>query len=214
MNSSDLSKIRTEYSGKPLTKDSVAGDPLTQFNIWMNEALAANANEPTAMVVSTVSERYTPSSRVVLLKGVDETGFVFFTNYESLKGKQVSQNRNVALLFFWPELERQVRIEGQIDKVTEAESYEYFSSRPYESQIGAWASKQSTPLRDRDELIEKFVEFLQMYPEGAVPLPPQWGGYRVKPISVEFWQGRESRLHDRIKYTLDDSSWKTEILSP
>lgn len=214
MNTTDLATIRNEYSGKPLTEDDVLGDPVAQFELWMQEALLANAAEPTAMVLSTVASNGQPSSRVVLLKGISEGGFVFFTNYESQKGMQVSQNCNVALLFFWPELERQVRIEGQIDKVTQAESYEYFSTRPYESQIGAWASKQSAPLHERDELIEKFVELLKVYPEGAVPLPPQWGGYRVTPMSVEFWQGRESRLHDRIRYSLIDSVWKTERLSP
>ena len=214
MDTKSLADIRHDYALKDLDETQVSDDPIAQFGLWMNEAIAAKANEPTAMTLSTVDSENRPSSRVVLLKGFDPTGFVFFTNYESRKGLSIAANANVSLNFFWPELERQVNITGSATKVSTAESEEYFSSRPLASRIGAWASQQSTKLRSREELEHRVADLTEKYSDGNVPLPPFWGGFRVSPVRIEFWQGRQSRLHDRIVYELRDLAWEIVRLSP
>jgi pyridoxamine 5'-phosphate oxidase len=214
MSKDRISAIRNEYSGKPLTEQEVGDDPMCQFDIWMNEALESKVEEPTAMVLSTVTEHATPKSRVVLLKGVSKGGFVFFTNYNSDKGRQLRLNPNASLLFFWSELARQVRIEGRVEMIADEDSAEYFLSRPYESQLGAWASNQSEVISDRSILENRFEQLRQRYPMGTVPKPPHWGGFILVPSMIEFWQGRESRLHDRIRFRSTVGNWIIERLSP
>ncbi len=209
-----LADLRREYSLKDLSKSSVAADPIVQFGKWMNEALDSNVIEPAAMTLSTADGMGRPSSRVVLLKGFDADGFVFFTNYESKKASDLKANPHASLHFFWPDLERQVIIRGTVVKVSVDESRSYFSSRPRESQIGAWASRQSSILNDREELEQKVREIKQRFGSGEIPYPQFWGGFRVVPILLEFWQGRESRLHDRIAYERVDETWKVFRLSP
>jgi pyridoxamine 5'-phosphate oxidase len=210
----EIADIRRDYSLKELSKSSVAPDPIAQFSVWMREALDAALIEPTAMTVSTVGADGKPSSRVVLLKGFDADGFVFFTNYESRKGSDLAANPHTSLHFFWPELERQVIISGVADKVSRERSEAYFASRPVGSRIGAWASKQSSILTNREELERRVEEIREKFPNGDVPCPPFWGGFRVKPTRVEFWQGRKSRLHDRIVYESIDEAWSVVRLSP
>ena len=214
MDRNSLADIRLDYSLKELDETHVDGDPIAQFALWMNEAIEAAANEPTAMTLSTVFADNTPSSRVVLLKGFNSDGFVFFTNYESRKGRAIAENPNVALNFFWPELERQVNILGVASRVSAEESEAYFRSRPLASRLGAWASQQSAELNSRGELEQRFAEITAEYSDGNVPLPPFWGGFRVDPVRSEFWQGRKSRLHDRICYSLVDQNWAISRLSP
>jgi len=180
----------------------------------MNEAISSNLLEPNAMILATANKDGAPSARTVLLKGFDERGFVFYTNYESAKAKNLSENPIASLLFFWAELERQARIEGKVEQVSKADSEEYFRSRPRESQLGAWASKQSSVIASREVLEKKFEEMRKKFEGKEIPLPPFWGGYRVIPQSIEFWQGRESRLHDRICYSFENGKWKIERLSP
>lgn len=213
MEARDLANIRSEYSRHELSESMVAADPFVQFDAWMAEAIAAEVNEPTAMTLSTVEESR-PSSRVVLLKGFDDRGFVFFTNYESRKGREIGSNPNVSLNFFWPELQRQVNISGEAGRVSEEESSEYFESRPLASRIGACASAQSSVLDSRLRLEERVAELTVKYSDGNVPLPPFWGGFRVVPDRFEFWQGRRSRLHDRIVYECVDDAWQIVRLSP
>lgn len=208
-----LANIRRDYSGEELSQANVSADPFTQFGKWMDEAIAAEADEPTAMTLSTVGEDARPSSRVVLLKGFDANGFVFFTNYNSRKGRALAANPFATLNFFWPELERQVNISGSAAKVSTQESDEYFESRPYLSRIGAWASHQSEPISSRAVVMARAAKLAVKYAAG-VPRPPHWGGFRVKPDRIEFWQGRENRLHDRIVYTLTDDQWQITRLSP
>jgi pyridoxamine 5'-phosphate oxidase len=193
----------------------VAADPIQQFGIWWQEALQSEIVEVNAMTLATANEQGVPSARIVLLKGYDERGFVFFSNYESKKAGDLQVNPMASLVFFWKELERQVRISGRVEKVTELESDQYFQSRPEGSRIGAWASPQSTVISSR-QVIEEKVEALQASFEGKeIPRPLHWGGYRVVPSSIEFWQGRSSRLHDRIQYTLQsDDNWVIERLAP
>lgn len=214
MESTELAGIRKEYSLEELSISNVDPDPFVQFDSWMNEALLAELPEPTAMTLSTVSSKGRPSSRLVLLKGFDSKGLVFFTNYESQKGRELIENPFAALNFFWPELERQIRINGRASKVSSAESDEYFASRPFTSRIGAWASDQSQPLTSKSVLIAKVAALSAKYAIGGVPRPPHWGGFRIEPDHFEFWQGRPSRLHDRICYTLKDGEWSIERLSP
>jgi len=214
MDTKNLADIRQDYSLRELDESQVASDPFAQFGLWMNEAIEAEVNEPTAMTLSTVDAGNRPSSRVVLLKGFDPNGFVFFTNYESRKGRAISENANVALNFFWPELERQVNISGPATRVSADESEEYFRSRPLASRIGAWASQQSARLASREELEQRVAEVAAKYVDGDVPLPPFWGGFRVEPVRVEFWQGRRSRLHDRICYVRRGDAWEIARLSP
>lgn len=210
----EVASLRREYSKEELTEESVQKDPLGQFSSWLDEAIGAALPEPTAMVLSTTSALGQPSSRVVLLKGVSEKGFVWYTNYESRKGFDLEQTPRASLLFFWPELERQIRIEGFAGKVTVEESRAYFNSRPLESRLGAWASHQSSIVASREILRRQFEEATERFADGEVPLPPYWGGYLLKPESYEFWQGRPSRMHDRIHYRKDTDVWIIERLSP
>jgi pyridoxamine 5'-phosphate oxidase len=210
-----IADIRKDYRLQTLDEAAVAADPIQQFGIWWQEALQSEIVEVNAMTLATANEQGVPSARIVLLKGYDERGFVFFSNYESKKAGDLQVNPMASLVFFWKELERQVRISGRVEKVTELESDQYFQSRPEGSRIGAWASPQSTVISSR-QVIEEKVEALQASFEGKeIPRPLHWGGYRVVPSSIEFWQGRSSRLHDRIQYTLQsDDNWVIERLAP
>lgn len=211
----DISSIRKDYQLASLDEASTAANPIDQFEHWWEDAIQSNIDEVNAFVLSTVNANGTPSSRVVLLKGFTPEGFVFFTNYESNKGKEIEANPNVAMNFFWKELERQVRITGTIQKVSTDESEKYFHSRPIGSQVGAWTSPQSKVIPNRAYLEDLMAFNLEKYKEGNVPLPPHWGGYIVHPTSIEFWQGRSSRLHDRLLYTLNGNhSWTKERLAP
>lgn len=209
----DLSNIRRDYSKFSLEIDSINNNPHKQFDIWMKDALNGSFLEPTAVAVSTVSESGKPSSRIVLLKSYDESGYVFFTNYFSRKGNEISNNPFASMLFFWDKFERQIRIEGRIEKISHKESEKYFESRPYTSRIGAWASKQSQPITSRFSLMRKVAGLMLRHPV-HVPLPDYWGGYRLIADEFEFWQGRKSRLHDRFRYTLKNDIWLIERLSP
>jgi pyridoxamine 5'-phosphate oxidase len=210
----NIADIRKDYSRQELAESSVAGNPLEQFNLWLNEALNALLPEPTAMVVATVDASGKPSSRVVLLKGIEGDGFIFYTNYLSRKGDQIAENQHACINFFWAELERQVRVEGLITKVPAAISDAYFSSRPRASQLGAWVSPQSKTIESREILEKRVEEFTARFESKEVPRPEHWGGYKLSPESVEFWQGRPSRLHDRILYTLENNQWKINRLAP
>ena len=214
MTSQNIADMRRDYSQRELSRSTVDSDPFRQFSLWLDEAINSEALEPTAMTLSTIGEDARPSSRVVLLKAFDRNGFVFFTNYESRKGRELAANSNATLHFFWPELERQINIRGVASRVATDESETYFKSRPVKSQIGAWASKQSTVIGSREELEKKFNEFSQKYADGDIPLPPFWGGFRIEPDRFEFWQGRRSRLHDRICYEFLDQDWRIKRLSP
>lgn len=209
------SEIRTDYSKAKLDTNSVAPDPITQFAKWFDEAINSKALEPNAMSLATLAESGTPTSRIVLLKGVENGQFVFYTNYQSQKGKELEANPACSLNFFWPELERQVRIEGVAIRVSAEASDAYFQSRPRESQIGAWASPQSSLIKDRVILEERVKQIQEKYKDLKVlPRPKQWGGYGITPFEIEFWQGRPSRLHDRIVYTLVEKKWKLNRLAP
>ncbi len=207
-------KLRRSYTLKELGKSSVSHNPFEQFAVWMKEALDSSILDPNAMVLATASGEGTPSARIVLLRNFDEKGFVFFTNYESSKANDLANNKNVSLLFFWAELERQIRISGKVKKVSKVESQLYFATRPRESQLGAWASNQSSVIASREVLEKKFEEIRKKFEGKSIPLPPFWGGYRVTPKKFEFWQGRESRLHDRISFKLEAGQWKIERLAP
>ena len=209
----DLHNIRADYSKQELSEQECDASPLVQFERWLNEAVRAEVNEPTAMNVATVGEDGRPSSRMVLLKEVNAQGFVFFSNYLSRKGRALSAHPFAALTFFWPELERQVRVEGRVVLLDEAASDEYFKSRPYTSRIGAWASEQSSVIAGKSVLVARAAAVGLKHPV-SVPRPPHWGGYVVLPERLEFWQGRPSRLHDRIQYRLENESWLKERLAP
>lgn len=210
----DIAAIRTDYARAGLDEKDLDASPLAQLQRWLAEAVAAGHPEPTAMTLATVTPEGDPAARVVLLKGID-TGLVFFTNYESDKGKALAARPRAAASFFWTLLERQVRVTGDVSKVSREETDAYFASRPYESRIGAWASAQSTVLSSRAELESKLAELRARYPEASpVPTPPFWGGYRIQPTEVEFWQGRPSRLHDRLRYTRTNDEWSITRLSP
>jgi len=209
-----IADIRKDYSSKSLSKNEVDIDPIAQFTKWFNEAINGKINEVNAMTLSTASAQGKPSARIVLLKGVENNGFVFFTNYNSEKGQQLNKNPFGALTFFWKELERQVRIEGKVQKISQEDSTRYFNSRPYKSRVGAWVSDQSKPLTSRVELMKKFTWQATKFVGQDVPKPDFWGGYILIPNRIEFWQGRPSRLHDRINYTLKEEVWHIERLSP
>ena len=208
-----LADLRKEYALEVLDEKSVDADPIRQFQAWMDEAIAAKLPEPTAMTLATVNGRGRPSARIVLLKGVDERGFVFYTNYQSRKAKELAANPLAALTFLWKELERQVRIEGQVERVSAEESQAYYATRPLGSRIGAWASPQSDAIESRAWLEQRWENLAREHGENP-PLPPHWGGYRILPDYLEFWQGRASRLHDRIAYARAGERWKIARLAP
>ena len=210
----DLARVRKEYSRHALDETGVDLNPLVQFHRWYKEANEAELSEPNAMVLATASLEGRPSARIVLLKGADERGFMFYTNYEGRKSIELTANPQAALLFFWGQLERQVRIEGTVERTTKQESEEYFKTRPLESRLSAWASKQSSVVPSRDFLEQKLLDLRLRYTSQEIPLPPFWGGFRLQPEVFEFWQGRENRLHDRIRYSLHGGVWEIERLSP
>jgi pyridoxamine 5'-phosphate oxidase len=211
----DLAQVRREYTKKKLSKKSVNKDPLVQFTKWLNEALQADCMEPTAMIISTVSEDHIPSSRVVLLKGMENGRFVFFTNYNSRKGSQLQKNPNISALFFWPELERQIIIEGSVEKSSESVSDAYFGTRPWKSRIGAIISPQSKAIESRNTIKTAFVLEAAKHVSDSIPRPDYWGGYEITPARIEFWQGRENRLHDRILFSKTaDNLWDISRLAP
>lgn len=207
-------KLKAKYQSKGLDEKTVSKDPFEQFEVWYKDILNSGIIEPSAMILSTVSGTGTPSARTVLLKQNDKDGFVFYTNYGSKKAKELEQNPNASLLFLWKEVARQVRISGRIEKTTRKESAEYFRIRPRESQLGAWASRQSSVLLNREELIIEYEKYEKEFEGKEIPLPQFWGGYRVIANRIEFWQGRESRLHDRICYTKEGNEWVITRLSP
>ena len=211
-----LADLRKTYAQRTLSEADVLPDAIQQFRVWLDEALAAQLEEPTALTLSTVSAGGQPTSRVVLLKGLpDDAGFLFYTNYESRKGQDLATQPLAALNFFWPGLERQVRVEGRVEKASAQLSTEYFQSRPRSSQLGAWASPQSQVISSREELETREAETAERFAEQEIlPRPPHWGGYILRPTRVEFWQGRPSRLHDRIVYALKNDSWQRSRLAP
>jgi pyridoxamine 5'-phosphate oxidase len=210
-----LAELRQEYSLHGLSEADAGDDPFALFRHWIEQALAAQLPEPNAMILATCTPDGAPSARVVLLKALDARGFTFFTNYDSRKGREMAGNPRVALCFLWQLLERQVRIEGTVEMVTPAESDDYYANRPLGSRLGAWASAQSAVIPGREFLEQKHTELMAKYPDGNVPRPPHWGGYRVLPTAIEFWQGRPSRLHDRIHFTRQpDGTWRKERLAP
>ena len=210
----DLAELRTEYKRASLDERDVAQDPFAQFGAWFSDAHNAGVPEPNAMTLATADASGRPAARIVLLKEVDGRGFVFYTNYDSRKGRELAARPLAALLFFWPELERQVRMEGDVETVDAATSDAYFASRPRLSRIGAWASPQSAQLPNRADLETRFAEAEQRFAGDDVARPPRWGGYRLVPAMLEFWQGRPSRLHDRIEYRRSDTGWRIGRLAP
>jgi len=207
--------MRRNYAARSLDKGDLDASPFRQFDRWMREAIETLILEPNAMTLATVDAAGQPTARTVLLKGFDERGLVFYTNYESAKARDLAGNPRVACLFPWLPLERQVSVTGRVEKITTAESLKYFLSRPRDSQIGAWASRQSEVITTRSLLEQKFAEMRAKFAAGEIPLPSNWGGYRVTPATFEFWQGRPNRLHDRFCYTRQgDGSWKIERLMP
>lgn len=209
-----IADIRKDYKLQSLDEADVAADPFSQFTAWWDDAMKSEISEVNAMTLATATITGVPSARIVLLKGFDENGFVFFTNYESQKGKEIETNPHAALVFFWKELERQVRIEGVIEKITEADSDAYYRSRPAGSRIGAWASPQSEVILNRDVIENNFATVEKKFSNSNIPRPAYWGGYIVKPSMIEFWQGRSSRLHDRIQYVLHAEGWLIQRLAP
>jgi len=208
-----LRDIRKQYLFSTLDEHNVLQNPFDQFEIWLQQAIESDQAEPTAMILSTVDEYLQPHSRVVLLKGFMHDSFVFYTNYEGHKAQQMTQNNRVSLVFFWPTLERQVRVEGTVEKISEVLSTSYFKTRPIESQLSAWASPQSEQIHSNDFLEQQFQYYQQKFGD-EVPKPPHWGGYTVKPTSIEFWQGRPNRLHDRLLFSKESGEWKISRLAP
>ena len=212
---SSIADLRQNYTRAGLSEAEINSDPIEQFKTWFEQARNADLIEPNAMTIATATPEGKPTARIVLLKGVSDRGFVFYTNYESQKGQQLIANPYAALVFLWDKLERQVRIEGEVEKLSTQESAEYFHSRPKASQLGAIASDQSRVIPNRDILEQRLTELQEKYAEKTVPLPEHWGGFRVIPNRIEFWQGRPSRLHDRLVYDLQtDNSWQINRLSP
>jgi len=210
-----VADLRRDYSYEVLSETNADSNPFEQFQAWFNQALAAELPEPNAMTIATAGSDGKPSARIVLLKGYDERGFVFYTNYKSHKGQQLLENPWGALVFWWAQLERQVRIEGRVEKVSDGESDAYFNSRPPASQLGAWGSEQSQVIENRQVLEQKLEQLKQEYEGKKVTRPPHWGGFRVVPVEIEFWQGRPNRLHDRLLYRRsEDGNWKIQRLSP
>lgn len=210
----NIADLRKEYKQHSLLEIDVDPNPIQQFQHWWNEAMMSNIEEPNAMTLATSTKHGKPSARIVLLKGLSNEGFSFFTNYESRKGQELKENPHASLLFFWKELERQVRVEGTVAKCENEKSDEYFLSRPPSSKIGAWGSPQSRVIQSREDLESNVAKFQQQFTDGVIPRPPHWGGYVVKPTIIEFWQGRPSRLHDRLQYTFDKDKWLIERLAP
>lgn len=208
-----IAAMRNDYTLRGLDERDLDADPIRQFGIWLADAVQAGLNEPNAMTLSTVTSDGAPDARIVLLKGVDAAGFRFFTNYESAKGRHLAAEPRASLLFFWGDLERQVRVAGRVEKLGRDETAAYFHTRPRSSQLGAWASAQSQVIPDRTWLENRFAALERQYP-GEVPVPPLWGGYLLRPESLEFWQGRTSRLHDRLRYRQNAGRWMIERLSP
>lgn len=211
----DIAGLRTDYKNKQLSKKDVNADPILQFKIWLDEAIESKMPDPTAFILSTATPKGIPSSRVVLLKGVESGLFTFYTNYNSNKGRQLIDNPHAAITFFWPQLERQVNIIGDVSKTEANTSDNYFQSRPRKSQLGAWASDQSQEIPNRTHLKQKFLSYALKYVGKKVDRPPHWGGFAIKPTRIEFWQGRPSRLHDRIVFLLQpEGNWQIKRLSP
>lgn len=210
-----IANLRQEYAAQTLLESEVAPNPIDQFEKWWQQALQSQIVEPNAMTLATASNDGVPSARIVLLKGFDQEGFVFYTNYQSYKGMQLEENPKACLVFFWKELERQVKVVGLVSRVPQQESDEYFASRPEGSRIGAWTSPQSQVIENREWLDSRYQQLVKEMGGTRIQRPPHWGGYIVKPVIMEFWQGRPSRLHDRIQYTLEESGkWKIERLAP
>lgn len=210
----NMSNLRNEYTGKFLDEKKVSADPLDQFEIWFKEALEGKVMEPNAMAMACVDTEGAPSVRMVLLKEFSKNGFTFFSNYTSKKGKDIEHNPRVSLLFFWPELARQIRIDGTVSKIDPQFSENYFKERPRESQISAWISQQSSEIESKAELERKFKEFESRHAKEEITYPVFWGGYILKPRSFEFWQGQANRLHDRVYYTYNNNHWKISRLAP
>ncbi|AOM01465.1 MULTISPECIES: pyridoxamine 5'-phosphate oxidase [Cobetia] len=213
----DIADVRRTYSGDGLNLDNTPAEPFEQFQEWLTSALSADDNDANVMTLSTVDSQGKPHARIVLLKGYDAQGFIFYTNYQSHKGSELANMPHAALTFWWPAMERQVRIEGRVEKVSDATSDHYFASRPKESQLGAWVSQQSVEIPDRDWLSERQGRFEKVYADSDVPRPEHWGGYRVVPEMIEFWQGQPSRLHDRVRYQrldTEDNEWHKVMLAP
>jgi pyridoxamine 5'-phosphate oxidase len=209
-----IQDLRKNYKLKSLDQKDVLENPYEQFSVWFEETLNSHLPEPNAMILATATKDGKPSIRTLLLKGYDENGFIFYTNYESRKGKELANNKNASILFFWPELERQIRLEGTVEKIPQEESKKYFDTRPYKSRIGAWASNQSEVIENRFYIVKKFIKYFIKFHSKDIPLPPYWGGYLLKPDTFEFWQGRANRLHDRVMYRFENKIWKIERLSP
>ena len=210
-----LQNLRIEYSSSPINESAVDANPISFFGKWFDEAMAAEVREPNAMTLATATRDGIPSARIVLLKGADKNGFSFYSNYLSRKGKELAKNPSACLVFFWPELGRQVRIEGKILKLSKEESEAYFATRPFGSQLGAIVSPQSQVIANREVLDVAYTAYEQKFEGKKIPKPAHWGGYILQPIAIEFWQGRESRLHDRVKYALmEKGKWKIERLAP
>ncbi len=214
MNSTNANNGKKNNQSNELNERSVDKNPFIQFTKWYEGVLSSKLNEPASMMLSTADVNGNPSARIVLLKEIDDSGFVFYTNYGSRKGKDLKENPKAALTFFWDELLRQIRIEGRIEKISRESSKEYFSSRPHESQIGAWVSEQSSVIPNREILENKFDELEEKFGNKEIPLPEFWGGYKVIPNYFEFWQGRENRLHDRICYNKENNEWKIFRIAP
>lgn len=209
-----LNSIRHDFAKQTLDELDVIDNPIDQFAKWFEEAVGAQVIDPNAMTLCSATKEGKPSARIVLLRNFSENGFVYYSNYNSRKGSEIADNPNCALLFFWPELERQIRIEGIVQKQSSEESDLYFNSRPRESKLGAWTSEQSKIISNREVLNKEYEKISLQYPDENVPRPPHWGGYLLKPSTIEFWQGRPNRLHDRILYTIENNNWKIERLAP